>query len=218
LPREWGIVGRLQLPLWLELPAALIVMDYTYYLWHILLHKVPLLWRFHLAHHNDLDMDASTALRFHFGEVLLTLPLRASQIVLIGLTPLTYSAWQIAFLLSIMFHHSDIELPVKWERRLNRFIVTPRMHGIHHSIVRQETESNWSSGLTIWDRLHGTLRLNIPQREIKIGVPAWRTPDSVTLPDIVALPFEALPRVWQLPGNGDPPPHPEKGRRQYLLA
>jgi sterol desaturase/sphingolipid hydroxylase (fatty acid hydroxylase superfamily) len=212
-----GILNQLKLPLWMALPAALLLMDYTYYVWHILLHRVPLLWRFHLVHHVDLDMDSSTALRFHFGEVLLTLPFRAAQVIGIGLTPLTYSAWQIWFLLSIMFHHSNVELPVKWERRLNRFIVTPRMHGIHHSIARQETESNWSSGFTIWDRLHGTLRLNVPQREITIGVPHWRTPDSVTLPTILSLPFQPIPPVWELPGNGEPAPHVTTSPRDHLL-
>jgi sterol desaturase/sphingolipid hydroxylase (fatty acid hydroxylase superfamily) len=218
LPRRWGIVRAFGFPLWLEVPLALILMDYTYYVWHILLHRVPLLWRFHVVHHADLDMDASTALRFHFGEVLFTLPWRAGQVVLIGLTPLTYSVWQIAFLLSIMFHHSDVQLPVEWERRLNRLIVTPRMHGIHHSIARQETESNFSSGLTIWDRLHRTLRLNVHQREVTIGVPAWRTPDAVTLPKIVALPFQPLPPVWQLPENGEPAPHAAETPRDHLLA
>lgn len=218
LPRRWGVVRMLGLPLWIELPAVLLLMDYTYYLWHILLHRVPLLWRFHVVHHADLDMDASTALRFHFGEVLFTLPWRVGQVALIGLTPLTYSAWQMAFLLSIMFHHSDVRLPVEWERRLNRFIVTPRMHGIHHSFSRQDTESNWSSGLTLWDWLHGTLRLNVPQREITIGVPAWRTPDSVTLPKLVALPFQPLPPVWQLPGDGEPIPYAAEAARDHLLA
>lgn len=207
MAQRWGIVQMLGLPLWIELPAALALMDYTYYLWHILLHRVPLLWRFHVVHHSDLDMDASTALRFHFGEVLFTLPWRVGQVALIGLTPLTYSVWQVAFLLSILFHHSNVELPVEWERRLNRFIVTPRMHGIHHSIAKQETDSNWSSGLTIWDRLHGTLQLNVPQRDITIGVPAWRAPDSVTLRRIVVMPFERHPPAWQLPGNGEPTSH-----------
>jgi sterol desaturase/sphingolipid hydroxylase (fatty acid hydroxylase superfamily) len=214
---RWGILTRLELPPWMELPAALLLMDYTYYVWHILLHRVPLLWRFHLVHHVDLDMDKSTALRFHFGEVLLTLPFRAAQVVGIGLTPLTYSGWQIWFLLSIMFHHSNVRLPIHWERRVNRFVVTPRMHGIHHSIAREETESNWSSGLTIWDRLHGTLRLNVPQDEITIGVPHWRTPDSVTLPTILAIPFQPLPRVWHLPGDGKPEPHVTEIPHDHLL-
>jgi sterol desaturase/sphingolipid hydroxylase (fatty acid hydroxylase superfamily) len=216
--RRWGLLRVLELPTWIELPAALLLMDYTYYVWHIQLHRVPLLWRFHVVHHADLDMDASTALRFHFGEVLFTLPWRVGQVLLIGLTPLAYSAWQLVFLLSIMFHHSDLELPVKWERRLNRFIVTPRMHGIHHSIARQQTESNWSSGLTLWDRLHGTLQLNVPQREITIGVPAWRRPDAVTLPKILALPFLPLARVWRLPDDGEPAAHWAEAPRDRLLA
>ena len=84
---------------------------------------------------------------------------------------LALSVWQKLLLLSVMFHHSNVRLPIKFERRLNRFLVTPRMHGIHHSIVRAETNANWSSGLTCWDWLHGTLRLNVPQNEIVIGVP-----------------------------------------------
>jgi sterol desaturase/sphingolipid hydroxylase (fatty acid hydroxylase superfamily) len=201
---RWGLLNVFHLPVWMEIPAALLLMDYSMYLWHILTHRVPFLWRFHLVHHTDLDLDASTALRFHFGEQLASVPWRAGQVVLIGLSPLGFSLWQVLFLISILFHHSEVELPLKWERRLNRIVVTPRMHGIHHSIVRAETNSNWSSGLTLWDRLHGTLRLNIPQRDITIGVPAYRRPEEVTLPKIIRIPFVKLPSVWQLPGNGEP--------------
>jgi sterol desaturase/sphingolipid hydroxylase (fatty acid hydroxylase superfamily) len=216
--RHWGMLQVLSLPRWFEIPAALILMDYTFYLWHILLHRVPLLWRFHVVHHADLDMDSSTALRFHFGEELFSAPWRAAQAVLIGLTPLTFSIWQAAFLVSILFHHSEVTLPIDWERRLNRFIVTPRMHAIHHSIVREETESNWSSGLSLWDRLHRTLRLNVPQAEISIGVPAWRDPHAVTLPNILRMPFQPLPPVWQLPEGGKPERHSTAGRPDQLLA
>jgi hypothetical protein len=83
-------------------------------------------------------------------------------------------------------------------------IVTPRMHGIHHSIVPEETSSNWSSGLTVWDWLHGTLRLNVPQQEITIGVPAYREPGEVTLPKILGMPFGEQRPSWQLPGDGPP--------------
>jgi sterol desaturase/sphingolipid hydroxylase (fatty acid hydroxylase superfamily) len=202
--RRWGLLQAANLPLWLEIPAAFILTDYTIYVWHILLHRVPLLWRFHMAHHADLDMDASTALRFHFGEEVFSVPWRAAQALLIGLTPLTFSIWQIAFLLSILFHHSELKLPVAWERRLNWLLVTPRMHGIHHSMVREETESNWSSGLTLWDRLHRTLRLNVPQGEISIGVPALPSPDAVTLPNIVKLPLHPPGEVWQFPDGRRP--------------
>jgi sterol desaturase/sphingolipid hydroxylase (fatty acid hydroxylase superfamily) len=214
---QWGLLKRRRLPLPVEIAIVLLLMDYSYYFWHILLHRIPLLWRFHLVHHVDLNMDASTALRFHLGEILVTLPFRAAQVVLIGLTPLTYSIWQIVFLLNILFHHSDVELPLEWERRLNRILVTPRMHGIHHSIVRRETESNWSSGLSLWDRLHGTLQLNVPQREITIGVPAWQDPESVTLARSFLLPFGPLPPVWTLPDGSEPAPHPTTAPIHRLL-
>jgi sterol desaturase/sphingolipid hydroxylase (fatty acid hydroxylase superfamily) len=216
--RRWGLLQAVDLPPWVGIPAAVILTDYTIYLWHILLHRVPLLWRFHMAHHADLDMDASTALRFHFGEEVFSVPWRAGQAVLIGLTPLTFSIWQMAFLLSILFHHSEVKLPIAWERRVNWLVVTPRMHGIHHSIVREEAESNWSSGLSLWDRMHRTLRLNLPQDEISIGVPALRSPDVVTLPKIVKLPFDPPRAVWQFPGGGRPERQPAAGDPTCLHA
>jgi sterol desaturase/sphingolipid hydroxylase (fatty acid hydroxylase superfamily) len=147
------------------------------------------LWRYHVVHHIDLDLDTSTALRFHFGELTLATPWRVAQIVVIGTSPLALSIWQTALLMSILFHHSNVRLPLAFERRLNRVLVTPRMHGIHHSAVHEQTDSNWSSGLTVWDWLHGTLRLNVPQEEITIGVAEFQDPEDVTLPKIVALPF-----------------------------
>ena len=216
--RHGGLVGMLHLPLAAELAVALLLMDYSFYVWHILMHRIPLLWRTHLVHHADLDLDASTALRFHFMEMLVSIPWRAAQVALIGLTPLSFSIWQLAFLLSILFHHSNVELPVDWERRINRFVVTPRMHGIHHSIAEQETNANWSSGLTLWDWLHGTLRLNVAQTGITIGVPAFQQPESVRLPRILAIPFAHLPPVWQFAEGGSPEPQALGAPRGHLLA
>ena len=93
-------------------------------------------------------------------------------------------------LVSILFHHSNVRLPIETECWLSRWVVTPRMHGIHHAAVPELTDSNWSSGLTIWDRLHGTLRVDVPQDAFEIGVPAFRDPEEVTLPRIIAMPFE----------------------------
>ncbi|HEV7842217.1 MAG TPA: sterol desaturase family protein [Pyrinomonadaceae bacterium] len=202
--RRWGLLKRLRVPEWVEVALAVILLDYTLYVWHVLTHRVPFLWRFHLVHHVDLDLDASTAVRFHFAELVLSVPWRAAQVLLIGVSPLSFSVWQTLLFLSIAFHHSNVRLPVGVERRLNRLIVTPRMHGIHHSIVREETNSNWSSGFTLWDWLHGTLRLNVPQSEIIIGVPAYRQPDEVELPEILLLPFGEERADWLLPGDGQP--------------
>ena len=214
--RRWGLLNRVRLPRWLEITAALLLMDYTFYLWHVLTHKTPALWRFHIAHHSDLDLDASTALRFHFGELLAGVPWQAGQNVLFGLKPSTYSVWQTVFLLSILFHHSDVRLPIAWEKRLSWFIVTPRMHGIHHSVVERESNSNWSSGLSIWDRLHGTLRLNVPQQEVTIGVPAFPEPQS--LARVISMPFHTLPPSWHFPDGTQPQQHAEAASREKLLA
>jgi sterol desaturase/sphingolipid hydroxylase (fatty acid hydroxylase superfamily) len=191
--RKWGLLPMLRLPRAIETALAVILLDYTLYIWHVLTHRVPCLWRFHIVHHADLDMDASTALRFHFGELALSVPWRAAQIAVIGVSPGAYAFWQTALFLSILFHHSNVRLPLCLERSLNWFVVTPRMHGIHHSVIQEETNSNWSSGLTIWDWVHGTLLLDIPQEAITIGVPAYRTPDAVTLAKIIAMPFGPQP-------------------------
>jgi sterol desaturase/sphingolipid hydroxylase (fatty acid hydroxylase superfamily) len=201
---RWGALPMFSLPLWLEIPIAVLLLDYTLYLWHVLMHRLTWLWRFHLPHHVDLDLDASTALRFHFGELVISVAWRAGQVALIGVTPLSLSVWQTLLLLSILFHHSNVRLSIETERWLSRFIVTPRLHGIHHSIIREETDSNWSSGLTVWDWLHGTLKLNVPQQEITIGVPAYRDPSEVGYSKIMTMPFQRQRTAWQLPGNVEP--------------
>jgi sterol desaturase/sphingolipid hydroxylase (fatty acid hydroxylase superfamily) len=200
--RSWGITGVFRLRGAVAALAALVLMDYTFYVWHILMHRVPGLWRFHAVHHVDLDLDTSTAIRFHFGEILLSVPWRAAQVIIIGLSPLTFSLWQVWFLLCIMFHHSNVRLPIRWERLINRLLVTPRMHGIHHSNIEAETNSNWSSGLTFWDWLHGTLRLDVPQEKIQIGLPAIQDASVLGLPAILAMPFREQPDYWRFPDEG----------------
>jgi len=217
--RRWGLLKLVRLPAWLEVALAVVLLDYTLYLWHVLTHRVPFLWRFHVVHHVDLDLDASTALRFHFAELVLSVPWRAAQILLIGVSPPALSAWQSLLFLSIMFHHSNVRLPLEIERRLNAFVVTPRMHGIHHSTVKEETNSNWSSGLTVWDWLHGTLRLDVPQDAIVIGVPAYRDPSEVGLVSMLALPCGEERPTWHLNGTGPEPAREiPPGHSQQLTA
>jgi sterol desaturase/sphingolipid hydroxylase (fatty acid hydroxylase superfamily) len=203
----WGLLKMTQLPLALDLLFSVVLLDYTLYLWHYLTHKVPFLWRFHRAHHVDLDLDASTALRFHAGELLLSVPWRAAQVYLLGISPLALALWQTLTLMEIMFHHSNLRLPLELERRLCRIIVTPRMHGIHHSIVRDETDSNWSTIFSWPDYLHGTIRLNVPQDAITIGVAPYQDPAELTLGGILELPFTPE-RPWTEPER-EPLPIPK---------
>ena len=195
---------------------AVLLMDYTLYAWHVLSHRVPLLYRFHQVHHSDLDLDASTALRFHFGEFVLGAPYRAAQVALIGVSPRALVAWQRLTSLSVLFHHSNVRLPVELERLVALVITTPRLHGIHHSIVRDEQDSNWSSGLTIWDRLHGTYRGNVRQDEIEIGVADHRGPADVTLPRVVAMPFAEAPTGLLPDGTVPTRDEPLRPRRRLV--
>ena len=194
-----GILNWTSLPAAVETVAAVLLLDYTLWHWHWLNHRVPFLWRFHLVHHVDLDLDSSTALRFHFGEMMLSVPYRLAQVVVIGASPSAVTVWQVLLVASILFHHSNVRLPARLERVLVRLLVTPRMHGIHHSDYENETNSNWSSLLSAWDWLHGTLLLSVPQREVAIGVPGYGDPRQVTLGRSLALPFRKQREDWKGP-------------------
>jgi sterol desaturase/sphingolipid hydroxylase (fatty acid hydroxylase superfamily) len=120
---------------------------------------------------------------------------RAAQILLLGVDRDVLRLWQQMLVMSVVFHHSNLELPIEVERRLAHVLVTPRMHGIHHSTRADETDSNYSSLLSWWDRVHRSLRVNVPQESITIGVPGFERPDDVTLVKSLALPFRQDPRL-----------------------
>src|ERR1044071_2674985 len=184
-----GLLQLVQWPPWVETLVAIVLLDYTLWWWHWANHRVPFLWRFHVVHHADRDLDASTALRFHFGELALSVPVRALQMIVIGVEPHALWLWQTIVFASILFHHSNLRLPVAVERVLVRVIVTPRMHGIHHSDRSSETDSNWSNLLSAWDYLHRTIRLDVAQPEITIGVPGYADPADVTIGKMLIDPF-----------------------------
>jgi sterol desaturase/sphingolipid hydroxylase (fatty acid hydroxylase superfamily) len=184
-----GLLQTVQWTRWIETIVAIVLLDYTLWWWHWASHRVPFLWRFHLVHHIDRDLDSSTALRFHFGELALSIPVRAAQMVIIGVDPHALWLWQTILFSSILFHHANVRLPLRVERVVVRFIVTPRMHGIHHSDRLNETNTNWSSLISWWDYLHRTILLNVPQQKITIGVPAYSDASDVTIRRMLVLPF-----------------------------
>ena len=171
--------------------AGVLLLDLTFYAWHLSNHRLPFLWRFHVVHHVDPDLDVSTAFRFHFGEVALSAAFRIVQILVIGASPLTVAIYEIIFQASTLFHHSNVRLPIGVERLLNRVLVTPRMHGIHHSIVQREDLSNFSVVFSWWDRLLHTMRLNIPQQQVVIGLPAYSAAADNRMRALLLLPFHA---------------------------
>ena len=194
--RGWGLVNRLPLPPAVRDSVAILALDYTLYLWHVLTHRVPVLWRFHLVHHVDRDLDASTALRFHFGEMTISVLWRAAQVAAIGVSPRAFAVWQQFLIGAILFHHSNVRLPARWERAIGLLIVTPRAHGLHHAADERLTNANWSSGLSCWDRLYGTWREPAPADDFEIGVPAYRRDADVGLAAMLALPFVQQRDAW----------------------
>jgi sterol desaturase/sphingolipid hydroxylase (fatty acid hydroxylase superfamily) len=210
IQNEIGLLRLISLPGWVRVAATIVLLDYTLWFWHWLNHKVPFLWRFHSVHHVDRDLDASTGIRFHFGELGLSVLFRGAQIVAIGADPFGVGIYQILLFASVVFHHSNSRLPVGLESWLVRVVVTPRMHGIHHSDYRNETNSNWSSLFSVWDYLHRTVRLDVPQAAITIGVPGYSRPEAVTIGKAIVLPFRSHQEDWRRP-DGAPPDRPPPG-------
>ena len=214
---EFGLLPWLGTPKWVKYALGFALLDYTNYLWHILLHKLPWLWRFHNVHHVDMDLDLSTAWRFHIGENIASVPYRSFASAFIGVPAPLVLFYEVIFEGCTAFHHSNWRLPFWLERRLCQVVVTPRMHGIHHSIVAQETNSNFSVIFSFWDRLHHTLRLNISQAAITIGVPSYRNPAEQSPMRLFLMPFDE-PRPWKLP-TGEVPERKENvpAAKTYLL-
>ncbi|MCE0721814.1 sterol desaturase family protein [Legionella resiliens] len=182
--------------LW-EVLFGFLLLDLSFYYWHIANHKIPFLWRFHNVHHIDPDLDVSTGFRFHPGEVALSTFFRAIQVALIGVSASTFVIYEVLFQMCTFFHHSNLRLPLRLERVLNLIFVTPRMHGIHHSNFRKETDSNYSVVFSVWDRLHRTIGLGIPQQEIDIGVPGYTKKRDNYLKQVLILPFVQQQEYWR---------------------
>lgn len=187
--RGIGLVRWLALPGWLAAPLIVILLDYTLWTWHWLNHRVGLLWRFHAAHHADLDLDASTALRFHPGELLLSLPFRAVQVVVLGATLWPLFVWEGLVLVFTQLHHSNLRLSERVDRGLSQLIITPRLHGIHHSRRPAELHANFGTLLSVWDRLHRARVADVAQDAIDIGLPHQAEPRALGVAASLMVPF-----------------------------
>ena len=194
---KFGVVAAADLSgpaAWL---AAVLLFDLSFYYWHRANHSWPFLWRFHNVHHVDPDVDVSTALRFHFGEVALSAGFRALQVLLVGPPAAVYITYELVFQANTLFHHSNVRLPLGLERVLSWGLVTPRMHGIHHSQVQGETNSNYSVVFPWWDWLHRSLVLGIRQGDIIVGVPGYSQPSDNTMLALLTMPFRQQRDYWR---------------------
>ncbi len=168
--QPFGLLHWLALPAWVEWALGLVLFDGWMYTWHRLSHRVKFLWRFHAVHHSDRAMDVTSAVRFHTGEIVISSLARLMVLPLIGLTMPQLLLYEAILLPVILFHHSNIRIPSSLDRVLRCVITTPWMHWVHHSAWQPETDSNFSSVLSIWDRLFGTFRLRDDPGTIQLGL------------------------------------------------
>lgn len=154
----WGLFNVLAAPGWLAIGASILVLDLAVYGQHRLSHAVPWLWRVHRLHHIDLDVDVTTAGRFHPVEMVLSMLWKIAVVVALGAPAVAVLAFEVLLNAAAMFSHSQIKLPQAVDRPLRLLLVTPDMHRVHHSIHRDEIDSNYSFLLSVWDRLFGSYR------------------------------------------------------------
>ncbi len=188
--RGVGIAHALAAPWWVATPASVLGLDLVSYLWHRANHGVALLWRFHRVHHSDPSFTVSTGLRFHPGELLLSLPVRLLAVVLLGAPAAAVLAFEAVFAFANLVEHGDIDLPPRLERAVDRLVVTPALHRIHHSRLPPERDRNFGTILIVWDRLLGTHRPNRSAARVDVGLDDTGTPRGLW--DALRLPLAPL--------------------------
>jgi sterol desaturase/sphingolipid hydroxylase (fatty acid hydroxylase superfamily) len=168
---QFGLLNGTSASPWLAVPATVVALDLVSYCWHRANHVVPVLWRFHRVHHSDVTFTASTALRFHPGELVLSLPLRLAAIALLGAPALAVVAFEAVFTVANLLEHGDIRLPEKLEHAVDRVLVTPALHRYHHTRAGAERDHNYGTIFALWDRALGTYRASGSATHVEVGVP-----------------------------------------------
>ena len=193
--RGWGLLNNFDLPYWLDIVVGIMVLDLVIYLQHVMFHAIPILWRLHMVHHADLDYDVTTGLRFHPIEIILSMGIKLSVVVVLGPPAAAVLIFEIILNGMAMFNHGNIKIPLRLDRILRYFVVTPDMHRVHHSVIIRETNSNYGFNLPWWDRLFGTY-CHQPAKGhagMTIGLTQFRDSGKLTLPWLLILPFIGNP-------------------------
>jgi sterol desaturase/sphingolipid hydroxylase (fatty acid hydroxylase superfamily) len=182
-----GVLNTVSAPQWLGVPATIITLDLVSYLWHRANHRVSFLWRFHQVHHSDPTFTASTGVRFHPGELLLSLPVRLTAVAVVGASAGAVVLFEFVFSVANLVEHGDIDLPVRFERLMGRAFITPALHRRHHTKVGPDRDTNFGTIFATWDRLLGTRADNDSATAIATGLPGV---DALTLRRVFVLPLQ----------------------------
>lgn len=189
--RGWGLFNQFELSEVLKIIFSVLILDFTIYLQHVMFHSAPLLWRLHMVHHSDMDIDVTTGVRFHPIEIILSMGIKMIVVVLIGAPPASVLIFEIILNGTSMFNHGNVRYSQWIDSFLRLLVVTPEMHRVHHSTIRWETNSNLGFNFPWWDRLFGTYR-DQPAKghlEMTIGLDQYKQPGKLTFPWLIVLPF-----------------------------
>ncbi len=187
--RGVGLLRLVDLPVGLHAVLAVLLLDAWTYAWHRMNHRVPFLWRFHRVHHSDAQMDVTTASRFHTGEIVMSSLLRIPLIVALGVTAWELVLYETLMFAVVQFHHANIALPPRVEAIVNKVIVTPAMHKVHHSRWQPETDSNYSAFLSVWDRLFRSFRRRDALHEVSLGLDEFEAEEHQTVGGMLKTPL-----------------------------
>ncbi len=186
-----GILNWLNPPFWMAVAIGVILLDLAIYAQHVLFHKLDIFWRMHRMHHTDLDFDVTTGIRFHPVEILISILIKFAVVAVLGPPMLAVIVFEILLNATSMFNHANIQIPKKIDRVLRYFIVTPDMHRVHHSVIRNETDSNFGFNLPWWDRIFGTYRSQPIKGHLgmTIGLPIFRKVEENRIDRLISQPF-----------------------------
>ena len=196
----WGLLNAVSLPWWAALPVGVALLDLVIYFQHVMFHAVPTLWRLHRVHHADQDFDLTTGIRFHPIEIILSTVIKSAAIAAIGAPALAVLVFEVVLNATTLFNHANASLPSWAERWMRWLVVTPDMHRVHHSVLYDESSSNFGFNLPWWDRLLGTYRAQPRQRHdaMMFGVDAFRSPDDLRLDYLLIQPFQNTPGQYPI--------------------
>lgn len=184
-----GLLNLVYIPYWAKLAVTVVLMDFAMYVWHLANHLIPFLWRFHRVHHSDINMDVSTASRFHIGELSISAGIQVAALYAIGADIAGVVLFDCILVLAAQFQHSSVSVPEWFERVYWAVFVPPSMHRIHHSVVIRQRNRNYGSIFSAWDRMFGTLLRNVDQGRIIIGLGPYRSPGRLNIWRLLQMPF-----------------------------
>jgi sterol desaturase/sphingolipid hydroxylase (fatty acid hydroxylase superfamily) len=189
--KRFGLLYIVHMPTWAFIPAGLLLLDLIgAWLVHYLQHKIKWMWKFHLVHHADTYVDASTANRHHPGESVFRFVFTVLAIIISGAPIWLVMLYQTLSVLISQFNHANINLPERIDKAISIVFVSPNMHKVHHHYIQPYTDSNYANIFSLWDRLFGTYK-TLDKEKLVYGIDTHMQPhEHSRIKNLMSIPFQ----------------------------